>query len=214
MHQSTGELCVEQASTVTTAQPINPTLPSEPSEAFFTQNVLPCIRRMALHRTRHYRCAADRDDMLQQAAMIGWNDYLTVFKQGKQTVATVATLARYAVWMALSGRNPRGCGRVGKRIPRDISSPHSAKHHAFRKHGMDAGDLSLRDRQSSPAKRAEFELDFTAWAATRSEQEQRVMRALGAGFKPFHHAEQLGVSCTWISLARKRWVKSWRLFCE
>lgn len=197
-------------------RPPCPPLPAEPDPVFFLEHVLPVVRRMVGRRLGEVRCPAQRDDVQQEAALICWSDYLVLYKQGKAGVARVGSLARFAVRMALARRRPRGCGRRGRRVFRDVFDPTYQRQYGYRVFHIDDGESwrsGLKDNTiTPPPEQAAFRIDFSRWLSSRTDTEQRVINELATGECPHHLARRMDVSDAWISQRRPCWRRSWTRF--
>lgn len=183
---------------------------------FFLEHVLPVVQRMVWRRLWDCPCQAQREDVQQEASLIAWSDYLTLYRQGKARVAKVGSLARFAVRMALARRRPRGCGKAGRRVYRDVFDPTYQRQYGYRVFRIDDGESwrsGLKDNTiTPPPEQAAFRIDFSRWLSSRTESEQRVINELATGERPHQLAQRMHVSDAWISQRRHCWRRSWTRF--
>ena len=157
--------------------------------------------------------ADNLDDALQEMRSIAFDIYQKLVRKGKQ--AFYSPIANYAIRHYKSGRRFTGtsttdvlsdCTRILERC--DICS--------LNQFDLNEGDLPfIVDYKSNAADSVQFKVDFHEdWYQRQTPRDQQIIDDLAMGETTNAVAKKCGVSASLISLKRKDFAHSWKMFID
>jgi hypothetical protein len=188
--------------------------PKRPDRDAKFLELLPRIRRQAVHHLRHLSGEV-RAEAIDEVVASAFVSYVRLTERGKTELAYAGPLARYGAYQYLSGR------RVGSRLNRrDVLSEYGKRKtrttverlDSFDARQGDWQDIMVEDRRSGPAEVAATRVDFAAWLATLCRRTRQIATDLALGGTSSDVARKYGVTAGRISQLRRELKASWGEF--
>jgi len=141
--------------------------------------------------------------------------YARLVERGKEGLAFVTVLARYAVAQVRTGR------QVGGRLNiKDVSSNYAQCRKRFNVSRLDRFDpvegcwreAVVEDYRTPVADQVAFRCDYPAWLKTLPRRDRKIAQALAAGERTTDVARRYGLSLARVSQLRREFERSWLAF--
>jgi len=184
------------------------------------EGFLAILPRIELHGRFHFRqlaCPHRRADAVAEMVALAWRSYIRLAERGKDPADFPGALAAFAARAVNAGQ--RLCRQ---HQATDVLSPPAQRRHGFSVRQLPAASSQAADDSTGPPaasgmtppdERAMFLLDFPAWLATRSERDQRVIRALMAGDRTGEVSRKYVLRPARVSQLRREFQRDWTRFC-
>jgi hypothetical protein len=178
--------------------------------------VLPRIEQQARFAFRNCRCAADREDGIQETIAVTWAWFVRLAQRGKNPTAFVSTLAFFATLHVRYGR--RLCGTEAMQ---DALSPAARYRRGFGVEQLgqpesahtDSWMEALHDNTRwAPDKAAMFRIDFPNWLGTLGERNRKIVGDLLLGERTSAVAGKHALSPGRIAQLRREFHRQWNAF--
>ncbi|PHR89740.1 MAG: hypothetical protein COA78_35670 [Blastopirellula sp.] len=176
--------------------------------------MLPDITKHARHAFRYFSMEA-RGEAIQEVLVSSMLAYYRLHHRGKVDLAYPSVLCRYAVAQFHQGRRTSE-----KSNCKDVMSPYAQRIQGLRVEPLPINysprntwsEILVEDKQAGPAEIAAIRLDFTAWLASLSIQDQKITNALSDGSTTKEVAKRQQLSPGRISQKRRELKESWQQF--
>src|SRR6516225_5024740 len=186
-------------------------------QASFLAIVLPRVLSHGRVSFRHVKCRDRRQDVIQEMIGLAWRWHLRLAEKGKDAARFPTALATYAA-RAVN----RGCRVPGQDRANDVLSPWAQRRHHFTVerlpefstlNGSPLEEALHDNTKSPPDDTVCFKLDFTAWLASLTERDRRIIEDLIVGERTRDVAQKYQISAGRISQKRREFCRDWRRFC-
>jgi len=190
-------------------------VPASHLQASFLK-VLPRIEQQARFAMRHYRCATDREDAVQEAVAVAWAWFVRLVQRGKNPTDFVSTLACFAALQVRCGR--RLCGTEASQ---DALSPTARYRKGFSVELLgqpkplhaEMWEEALHDNtRSAPDQAAMFRIDFPNWLGTLGDRNRKIVADLLLGERTSSVAGKYAISSGRVAQLRREFHRRWHEF--
>jgi DNA-directed RNA polymerase specialized sigma24 family protein len=190
-------------------------VPASHLQASFLK-VLPRIEQQGRFAFRNYRCAADREDAVQETVAVAWAWFVRLAQRGKNPTDFVSTLAYFAAIQVRCGR--RLCGTEASQ---DALSPTARYRRGFGVERLnqlkplqsELWEEALRDNtRSAPDQAAMFRIDFPNWLGTLGDRNRRIVADLVLGERTSAVAGKHALSASRVAQLRREFHRRWQEF--
>jgi hypothetical protein len=178
--------------------------------------VLPRLQAHARGAFRFLRCPHRRDDALAEVAALVWLGFVRLAQRGRDPVALVGPLLRFAIRQVRCGR--RLCGQEPSQ---DVLS-----WHAWRCQGFSTSSLpeqstlnsnpleeALHDNRRTPVpEQVVFRLDWPAWLDTLTSRDRALLHELALSHTTLDVARRFQLCPSRISQLRREFHAGWERF--
>jgi hypothetical protein len=198
--------------------------------ALFVSDILPNIERHGRIYFRHLRCSLTNADTIQEMSALAWLWLVRLHNRGKDPRAFLTTFTALLARAVCSGRrlaglvkakdalNPNTQRQRGFRVELLPSSPRASHERLYAlphgQHKQDALEEHLRDNTQTPVPdQVQFQLDWPAWLATRTDRERCIIEAMIRNERTTDLSRAFRVSAARISQLRREFHEDWQRFC-
>jgi DNA-directed RNA polymerase specialized sigma24 family protein len=190
--------------------------------------LLPKIRTRACIAFRTWKCAAKREDAVQECFALAWKWYVSLQQRGKDVSQFPVAFAILVVRSVQSGR--RLCGQERAK---DVLSVTAQWRNGFTVEGLpsstqrthetiyglvtgqvelDAYEERLKDNTvTPPPDAAAFRIDFPQFLAGLTARDREMVMFLSLGNGTTETADRFGLSPGRVSQLRQQWCQEWRV---
>jgi hypothetical protein len=176
--------------------------------------MLPQIRRQAEFAFRAARPEL-KDELVAEVLANSYSAYARLVERGKEEIAHVVPLSRFAIRQVRSGR------RVGSRLNiHDVTSPYARARKGITVERLDQfnneegewREVLVEDKKAGPAETAAARIDMAAWFKSLARRKRKIAKTLARGEATSTVAQLFGLSVGRVSQLREELRQSWRQF--
>jgi len=190
------------------------------------------LPRIELHGRiyfRHLRCQHQKDDAIQEMRALAWKWFLRLQECGKDPqdfiksfttlLARAVNSGRRLVGMekckdAMNHATQRRDGFSVEALPHSHRISHDQLHSNNGQRRQDTVEERLRDNTVTPIPdQVQFRLDWSAWIATLTGIERRLIGAMADGERTKDISQRFELSPGRISQLRREFHSDWTRFC-